>query len=274
MTPRAANARRIRFSFTAGEGIRLAGMPLYSGTSDQLWGTFRELRQAGGRHLVITLNVDQVVDLRVNDASWEGFLAARIRLLDGMPLVWLARLLGARDACRNTGADLLPQAAADSARTGSVVVVLGGAPGVAQMATEELTRRFPGSRVRSVEFPFVHELADDRLLHVARHVAREEPDYVFVCLGAPKQEQWFVEWEHALPDAVYIGAGAAIDFAAGTVRRAPRWMQRVGLEWLWRLAQEPTRLFRRYVLKSPPFLGVATRSLLSRGKPAAREDTA
>jgi N-acetylglucosaminyldiphosphoundecaprenol N-acetyl-beta-D-mannosaminyltransferase len=92
------------------------------------------------------------------------------------------------------------------------------------------------------------------------------PDIVFLCLGAPKQESWFMEWRDLLPDGVYIGAGAAVDFAAGVSTRAPAQLQRLGMEWVWRLAQEPKRLAKRYLIKGPRFLVIAARSIANRGK--------
>ena len=99
------------------------------------------------------------------------------------------------------------------------------------------------------------------------------PDIVFVCLGAPKQELWYLQWRDQLPPAVYIGAGAAVDFAADRVRRAPKLVQRIGAEWVWRLAQEPRRLAGRYLGKGPAFLFVIGRSLARRrGDPGQVRD--
>lgn len=253
--------RDIRFTVGPSREVQLAGFPVFADDCVELWGALSELRAIGGRHLIVTLNVDQVVDLATSSTSQDAFIAARLRLLDGMPLVWTSRLLGARGASRNTGADLLPQAAALSSREGWRLVVLGGGPLVADRAARVLAEKNVGAEITAVDFPFVTDLTDPSLGAVADEIAALQPDIVFICLGAPKQEQWFLEWRDRLPDAIYVGAGAAIDFAAGMKRRAPRAIQSAGLEWLWRLGQEPRRLFRRYVVKSAGFLPVLLRSV-------------
>lgn len=107
------------------------------------------------------------------------------------------------------------------------------------------------------------DVDDPASLEVVEALASLEPDLVFVCLGSPKQDVWVSRWRAKLPPAVYIGAGAAVDFVAGTKRRAPRALQRLGLEWAFRLAQEPRRLARRYLVRGPAFAMVAVRSLIA-----------
>ncbi|MFU8945154.1 WecB/TagA/CpsF family glycosyltransferase [Mycetocola zhadangensis] len=216
--------------------------------------------------LIVTPNVDQTIDLDRDPGFREAYQRAALRLIDGAPLLVLARLLGATGVHRHTGADLLPFLVGESEREGWTVAIAGGAPGASDLAAARLRKAHPGAKVVSVPFPHLPDVGDPQSQAVVDNLYRHAPDIVFLCLGAPKQEMWFTHWRSVLPDAVYVGAGAAVDFAAGTASRAPRFLRRLGGEWLWRLVQEPRRLGRRYLLKGPAFLAIAYRSLVMRDR--------
>jgi N-acetylglucosaminyldiphosphoundecaprenol N-acetyl-beta-D-mannosaminyltransferase len=230
---------------------------------DLVWG----LLPARAVQLVATLNVDQSLHVAEDPAVRAAFDAAALRFADGAPLVTLSRLLGARLPGRVTGADLLPAVCARAARDGQRVALLGGASGVPQEAALRLTRRYPGLQVVATLSPplgFEQDPSADAEVVRALHEAR--PDLVFVCLGCPKQELWVHRRRDVLPPAVYLGVGAAVDFAAGRLVRAPEQWQRLGLEWLHRLLHDWPRLWRRYLVRDPRFLQLAAREVwLRRG---------
>jgi len=241
--------------------IHLNDFQLFGGDTVTLLAEIDALLARREPALVVTVNVDQILDLEREHKTMEVYQGADLLVMDGMPVVQLARMLGADEVHRHTGADLLPLMAEESADRGWRVSILGGASGVAEAAAAQLRETYPGALVHSVEFPMMRDVTDPASRSVVEALAEQRPDLVFVCLGAPKQELWTLAWRDQLPPAVYVGAGAAVDFAAQKVSRAPQWLQRIGGEWLWRLAQEPRRLASRYLLKGPRFLRVMARSL-------------
>lgn len=253
-----------------GSSVYLGERQLFTGTAPELLDRIDQLRARRRPSLVVTANVDQVLDLERRPETAAAYAAADLVLVDGMPLVHLARMLGAQSAHRHTGADLLPQTVAESGHRGWRIVILGGDPQVADGAVHVLRRQHPDADVLTVDFPRISGPDDEAALPVVGELRAIRPDVVFVCLGAPKQEAWYLAWQATLPPAVYIGAGAAVDFAAGRFTRAPALAQRIGAEWVWRLCQEPRRLAGRYLGKGPRFVTVALRSLRAAASRGAR----
>ncbi|MHA7141952.1 WecB/TagA/CpsF family glycosyltransferase [Arthrobacter sp. Sr33] len=247
-----------------GEGVRLGRWRLFNGDTVQLLTEIGSLVDSKQPHLVVTPNVDQVLDLQESPALRRAYDAASLRLVDGAPLVAVLRLLGARDIHRHTGADLLPLMAEHSADTGWRIAILGGNGDVGRRAAATLMDSYPGSVVHSIPFPYVKDVSETASSNAVDALAAWKPAVVFICLGSPKQEAFFSHWRADLPPAVYIGAGAAADFAAGSKRRAPAAVQNLGLEWTWRLIQEPRRLAGRYLVKGPRFIRPAISSLTRR----------
>lgn len=173
---------------------------------------------------------------------------------DGMPLVWLSRLSGYPDTGRVCGPDFMPALCERSETAGYRHFFYGGAPGVPERLAENLRTRFPQLRVAGIYSPPYRPLTDDEDAEVIRMIDESGADIVWVGLSTPKQEKWMMEHVGRMQAPVLLGVGAAFDFHAGMVRRAPRWMQRTGLEWLFRLLSEPGRLWRRYLLLAPAFL--------------------
>jgi N-acetylglucosaminyldiphosphoundecaprenol N-acetyl-beta-D-mannosaminyltransferase len=172
---------------------------------------------------------------------------------DGMPLVWALRLLGQRGQGRVYGPDLMVEVLDGAAQTGVPVGLIGGRPEVLERLLAALGRRFPGLRVVYAESPPFRPLSDAEQRSTVEAINASGARVLFVGLGCPKQERWMAERRGDVR-AVMLGVGAAFDFLAGTTPQAPRWMMRIGLEWLFRLMTEPRRLWKRYLKNNPRFL--------------------
>jgi N-acetylglucosaminyldiphosphoundecaprenol N-acetyl-beta-D-mannosaminyltransferase len=172
---------------------------------------------------------------------------------DGMPLVWLCRLKGQRSVERVYGPDLMLALCRQSAGRGYRHFFYGASPKVLDTLSARLCARYPGLQVVGAYSPPFRPLTPDEDAQVVQRITQARPDIVWVGLSTPKQERWMADHIDRLGGPVLIGVGAAFDFHAGMKRQAPRWMQRNGLEWLFRLLNEPRRLYRRYLLNIPLF---------------------
>jgi N-acetylglucosaminyldiphosphoundecaprenol N-acetyl-beta-D-mannosaminyltransferase len=173
---------------------------------------------------------------------------------DGMPMVWLGRLNGHREMSRVYGPDLMLEVFAVSAQHGLRHFFYGGANGAATELKRRMEQRFPGVQIVGVYEPPFRPLTTEEAAALEAQVHAARPDIVWVGLSTPKQEKFMAEYLPRLDTTLMIGVGAAFDFHAGRVRQAPRWMQRSGLEWFYRLCAEPRRLWRRYCRNNPRFL--------------------
>lgn len=222
-----------------------------------------EAKQGG---FVFTPNVDHIVLVETETAFREAYEAAQLSLVDGMPIVWASHLLGVPLAERISGSDLVLPLMKRAAERGWRVYLLGAGPGVAAEAAERIRRDHPVDFV-GIESPMVkvgQGVEANRA--IVEKIRQAKPDLLFVALGSPKQEIWIHEIADQIRPTVAIGVGAAFDFIAGKVPRAPRWVSRAGLEWLYRLTREPKRLWRRYLLNDPKFLAILVRELRSRAR--------
>jgi N-acetylglucosaminyldiphosphoundecaprenol N-acetyl-beta-D-mannosaminyltransferase len=172
---------------------------------------------------------------------------------DGMPLVWLAHRHGHRQVTRVYGPDLMLAVCDTGRATGLTHYFFGGLPGVAEKLHHNLVARFPGLQVAGTFTPPFRPLTAGEFRRFQADVSARRPDLIWVGLSSPKQERFMAETWRDLETGLLLGVGAAFDFHAGRVRQAPRWMQRSGLEWLFRLAIEPGRLWRRYLVNNPLF---------------------
>ncbi len=228
----------------------LLGVPIDDLTMDEALQRLDDFiavgRATGKSHQVATINADFVVNA-LNDIELQRILQeADMTTADGMPLVWGARALGVPLEGRVTGADMVPTLAARAAEKGHSIYLLGARPGVAARAAEILQECHPGLKIVGTASPPNRPVLEmDR--SVLEEVQAARPDILLVAFGNPKQEKWISMHLHELGVPVSIGIGGTLDLIAGVTRRAPRWMQRVGLEWLYRLLQEPRRLWKRYV---------------------------
>ncbi|SUA91556.1 WecB/TagA/CpsF family glycosyltransferase [Pandoraea pulmonicola] len=216
-------------------------------------------RREGRSRIVVTPNVDHIVRLDTQPEFKRLYRTADYLFADGMPIVWASRLFGTPLPGRVTGADLLP-ALCDRARaTGARAVFVGGRPGQEAQITAGLAARFPGLDFTLIAPSMTFDPTGPEGQAVARRVRELAPDLIFVCLGMPKQERWAMAHAHDMPGGLMLCVGAAIEFAAGMQRRAPGWMQRTGLEWVWRILQDPGRMWRRYLVDDRRFIGICWR---------------
>jgi N-acetylglucosaminyldiphosphoundecaprenol N-acetyl-beta-D-mannosaminyltransferase len=204
--------------------------------------------QAPRAVMVVTPNADHVVNLERSEALRAAYARADLVVPDGMPVVWASWLLGTPVKERVTGSDLMPRLCELAAARGLKVFILGGAPGVAQRAAQKLVFRYPGLAVAGTDSPPLgFEQDEAQNTRIVEAIRAGGADIVFVCLGSPKQDVWMARHIDRFDKGVFLGVGAAVDFCAGTVRRAPPWMQHAGIEWAYRLAQQPGKLAGRYV---------------------------
>jgi N-acetylglucosaminyldiphosphoundecaprenol N-acetyl-beta-D-mannosaminyltransferase len=186
---------------------------------------------------------------------------------DGMPLVWISRMMGFRRVERVYGPDLMLEVCALSVERRYRHFLYGGAPGVAQKLEETLRLRFPGIDIAGTYCPPFCELSSEEDKAMVETINNSHADIVWIGLGTPKQEYWMAGHRHILDASVLVGVGAAFDFISGVKRQAPKWIQRIGLEWVFRLCAEPKRLARRYLVNNPSFLFMMCRQFLGRKPP-------
>lgn len=239
-------------------GLRFERVTL-GGAVDQVLAAARA-RTTG---LVVTPNVDQIVKFDRDPAMHQAYKRALHVYADGMPLVWISRFLGAEGLHeRITGSDLVPAVCAGAAREGASVYFFGGDIGVAQLAGDRMRQRFPGLLVAGCSCPpFGFERDAQISAQLVNDINRSGADIVFLGVGAPKQEKWGDFHADKLRVGPMLCVGAALSFAAGLVERAPAVVQRSGLEWAWRLALEPRRLWRRYLVDDMRIFPLAMREL-------------
>jgi len=173
---------------------------------------------------------------------------------DGVPMVWMGWLRGHREMSRVYGPDLMLEVCAWSEKSGCRHFFFGGAPGVAEQLRDNLTKRFPNLQVVGCYTPPFRPLNAEEEKQLQEMVHAAPPDILWVGLSTPKQEKFMAEFLPRLEVTLMIGVGAAFDFHSGRVKQAPRWMQRTGLEWFYRLCQEPGRLAKRYIRNNPLFV--------------------
>lgn len=187
---------------------------------------------------------------------------------DGMPLVWTSRARGHPEVGRVSGPDFMLALCDRSVALGYRHYLYGGAPGVADKLALSLSQRFPGVQIVGSYCPPFRKLTPEEDEFVIKDISETRAQLVWIGLGSPKQEHWMADHVERIPGAILFGVGAAFDFHAGIVKRAPLWMQKSGLEWLFRLLSEPRRLWRRYVIMAPKFLvQVLLQSSKTKNKP-------
>lgn len=218
--------------------------------------------RAGG--YVVTPNVDHVVLADRRPELRGVYRGASLSLADGQPILWMARLLGSPLPEKVSGSDLLFPLMTAASREGWGVFLFGATPEVSERAEARLKERNPWLRVVGRDTSVWNPDDPESSAAVVDKIRRSGADLVVVALGCPKQELWMARHADQISPAVSIGLGGSLDFAAGAVRRAPGWMARAGLEWLFRLAQEPRRLAYRYLVRDVQIVPVFLATLMRR----------
>jgi N-acetylglucosaminyldiphosphoundecaprenol N-acetyl-beta-D-mannosaminyltransferase len=226
---------------------------------------------SGRAHQVVTVNLD-FLSIAERDAEFRDTInSADLAVADGMPLVWLSRLRGQPLPERVAGVELVEACCDVAVESGRGVFLLGAAPGVAQAAAERLVERHPGLRVVGTYTPPMGPLKRKENARIVRMIRDAAPAFLFVALGAPRQDLWIRAHLAELNVPVAMGVGCTFDVLAGVSNRAPGWMQSAGLEWAYRLVREPRRLWRRYLVNDLPLFG---RLLLSKVRQGGSEPVA
>ncbi|HTL18805.1 MAG TPA: WecB/TagA/CpsF family glycosyltransferase, partial [Patescibacteria group bacterium] len=227
--------------------IAILGVPFDNVTKAEAIELVERMIASGKPHYLVTPNVDFLVQARHDVELRRILFEAHLVLCDGTPLVWASRLLGNPLPERVAGSDLVPLLIQTAAEKKYRLFLLGATPEAAQRAVKRLEQQHPGIIIAGYYSPPFNALLDMDHEEIKRRIIQAKPDLLFVSFGCPKQEKWVAMHYRSLGVPVTAGVGATIDFLAGQVKRAPVWMQRSGTEWVFRLAQEPRRLFRRYV---------------------------
>jgi exopolysaccharide biosynthesis WecB/TagA/CpsF family protein len=232
----------------ADKRAEIAGVPIDPVNLDDALGRTRSAVATRSFMQVCTVNLDFLVSARRDPEVQALLRTSELNLADGSPVVWLSRILGSALPGRASGADFVPHLMAAAARDGARVFLLGGENGAAELAAQHLTTCYPDLVLAGVFEPPVAAVDALDNAEILRRLDDADPDILLVALGHPKQDKWISANRDRLPVSVAVGVGCTFDLLAGRRRRAPSFMQNHGLEWLYRLAHEPRRLFVRYAV--------------------------
>lgn len=211
----------------------------------------------GRKHYTVALNVDVVMKIENDPALKRVVDEADMVIVDGQPLVWIAKNHGNPVKARISGSDLVSSLMKISADKGYTVFIIGGKDGIAEQAKKNLEKKYPRIEIVGTYAPplgFERDKAE--LAKINKMISAVHPDLLIACFGCPKQEKWIYKNYQKYDAKVSICAGATVDFLAGNVKRAPKWMSDHGLEWFYRFLQEPRRMFKRYFIDDVKVLGL------------------
>jgi len=218
-------------------------------TMEETLTAIRILIQKNKPAYVVTPNVDHIVQLERDDELCKAYQDADLILTDGKPLLWIAKWYGTPIKEKISGSDLFPLLCKMAAEKGYTMFFLGAAEGVAARAAENLQKRYPGLEiVGTYSPPYGFEKDENEMLEIKKMIRAAKPHMLIVGLGCPKQELFIYHNRKELNVPISLGLGASFDFEAGNLKRAPLWMSSHGLEWLFRIIQDPKRMAKRYLI--------------------------
>lgn len=218
-------------------------------TMEQAVNRIDDFIKNGEKSYIVTPNVDHIVRIESDSEFKDVYDNADLVLTDGMPLIWISKWLRTPIVEKVSGSDLLPQVCKLASENKYKVFFLGAAPGVADTAAENLKKRFAGLDVCGCYSPKLgFENDEEEVNNIIKMINEYNVDILALALGTPKQEKFIYKYKDRINSKVALNIGAAIDFEAGNVKRAPKWMQNSGLEWFYRLCNEPKRMFKRYLV--------------------------
>lgn len=207
---------------------------------------------------VVTPNVDHIVRLEKDEELQKVYKNASLILTDGKPLIWISKWYKTPIKEKISGSDLFPRVCQLAANKNYTMYLLGAAEGVADTAARNLMKKYPGLNIVGTYFPpFGFEKNEQEMNKIKTQIQDVHPDILIVGLGCPKQEKFMYYHCKELGVPISFGLGASIDFEAGNIKRAPKWMSNHGLEWLYRFSKEPKRLFKRYFVDDLKIISVA-----------------
>jgi N-acetylglucosaminyldiphosphoundecaprenol N-acetyl-beta-D-mannosaminyltransferase len=248
----------------ASRPVRVWGLSLAPLTFQQTLEKVDALINDGRPSYFITANLHYAM-LTARDKRLKPLNAgAAFVLTDGMPLLWASRWRMRKLPERVAGSDLVPALCARAAEHGYRVFLLGGGPGVADEAARRLLERFPNLQIAGTAAPDLNSMTEEDARGLFSKIRAARPQLLFAAFGQPKGELWLAEHTEDLRVPVTVQIGASLDFVAGRVPRSPRWMQRMGLEWVYRLWREPRRLLVRYLANGLFALRMLARDALTR----------
>ena len=224
-----------------------------------------ELVTAKNGGYVCFSTVHMVMESHDNAEYGERVNGADVIIPDGMPLVWMQKMQGAKNANRVRANDLMIMLCAFAEKNNLTVGFYGGQQKVIDAMLKRAKNDFPNLKVVYAYSPPFRPLTNEEDAEITAEINRKKPDLLFMGLGCPKQENWMAAHKDKV-DTVMLGVGASFDFYAGNVRESPEWLGKLGLEWLFRLTQEPKRLWRRYLILNPRFMWLAVRQLFKSRK--------
>ena len=206
---------------------------------------------------VVEVNTDVMIKIEDDPYLRQITNEADLVLIDGQPLVWIAKLHKRPIKEKVSGSDLSLELCRRAADKGHTMFILGGKDGIAEQAKARMKGKYPGLQiVGTYAPPFGFEKDEQELSRIREMISALQPDIVLSCFGCPKQEKWIYENYRAIDASVFLCAGATVDFLAGNVKRAPAWISRIGLEWFYRFLKEPKRLFKRYFVDDMKIFGL------------------
>lgn len=212
-------------------------------------GAIEAMIKDGGKHYVVAINVDVVMKIEEDAYLKEITDNADMVLVDGKPLIWISKWHKRPVKAKISGSDLVPILCKVAAKKGHSIFIIGGKDGIADQAKKKLEEKHPGIKVVGTYAPpFGFEKDEQELNKINEIISEAHPDLLIACFGCPKQEKWIYENYQKYDAKVSVCAGATVDFLAGNVSRAPKWMSEHGFEWFYRFLQEPKRMFKRYFI--------------------------
>jgi N-acetylglucosaminyldiphosphoundecaprenol N-acetyl-beta-D-mannosaminyltransferase len=236
------------------EQVNVLGVGVHAVDPETAVSSLRSRIDKGEKGYVCLAGVHGIMEAQRDPALKAIFAKAVLVAPDGMPTVWIGRAQGFRDMRRVFGPDLMIDICGREEFRNCVHFLCGGAPGVAENLREALVHRFPWVKIAGIYTPPFRAMTPDEERELAAKVRLAQPDIVWVGLSTPKQERFMSRYLPVLETKLMIGVGAAFLFHTGAIRDSPDWIKRAGLQWLHRLLQEPSRLWKRYVLNNPPFV--------------------
>jgi N-acetylglucosaminyldiphosphoundecaprenol N-acetyl-beta-D-mannosaminyltransferase len=241
--------------------VVLFGIPLDNLTMAEVLDRIESMVSDGGVHQHVVVNVDKFVKMESNPSLRQTVLDCDLITVDGQPVIWVSRLFKCPIKARVTGVDLFDALIGRCAERGLRPYLLGARQEIVAKAVDVLKAKYPKLSLAGWRNGYWRP---EEEANIVQEIVRAKPDVLCMAVGSPKQELFLGKWKQEMRVPFVMGVGGSFDVTAGVLRRAPRWMQRLGLEWLFRLAQEPRRLWRRYLREDMAFFRLVWREWRAR----------